>query len=158
MLIQFYGLHSILNMIFAYAKSEAQVSYAVTAQLICALIFTTRIVKFLFLLYPNKSSFYPSFVVAQAVLCRKPRRPDDADNFCEKLGSFRLHQYFYLTVSETCCMFVFLLKSLMLFLCFVTAVFCCCCCCCCCFVVVVVSRCFNSIITCLRFLRPMASP
>ena len=39
--------------IFAYAKTKAQISCAVTAQLIRAFVFATHIVPFLFYLYPN---------------------------------------------------------------------------------------------------------
>ena len=38
---------------FAYAKTKAQISCAVTAQLISAFVFATRIVYFLLYLYPN---------------------------------------------------------------------------------------------------------
>ena len=38
------------NRIFAYAKTKAQISFAVTAKLISAFVFATRIVQFLFFL------------------------------------------------------------------------------------------------------------
>ena len=38
------------NQIFAYVKTKAQISFAVTAQLICAFVFVTKIVQFLSLL------------------------------------------------------------------------------------------------------------
>ena len=38
---------------FAYAKTKAQISFAVTAKLISAFVFATRIVYFLFFLYPK---------------------------------------------------------------------------------------------------------
>ena len=38
---------------FAYAKTKAQISFAVTAKLISAFVFATRIVHFLFLLNPK---------------------------------------------------------------------------------------------------------
>ena len=41
------------NRIFAYAKTKAQISFAVTAKLISAFVFATRIVHFLFFLYPK---------------------------------------------------------------------------------------------------------
>ena len=39
--------------ISAYAKTKAQISFAVTAKLISAFVFATRIVYFLFFLYPK---------------------------------------------------------------------------------------------------------
>ena len=39
--------------IFAYAKTKAQISFAVTAKLISAFVFTTRIIKLFLLLYPK---------------------------------------------------------------------------------------------------------
>ena len=45
------------NQNFAYAKTKAQISCAVTAQLISAFVFATRIVIFLFYLNPKFSSF-----------------------------------------------------------------------------------------------------
>ena len=63
---------------FAYAKTKAQISCAVTAQLISAFVFATRIVQFLYFLNPK-------FPVTSHLLClyrpvcvgpgRKPRRP-----------------------------------------------------------------------------------
>ena len=38
---------------FAYAKTKAQISLAVTAQLISAFVFVSRIAQFLFFLNPN---------------------------------------------------------------------------------------------------------
>ena len=38
---------------FAYAKTKAQISFAVTAKLISAFVFATRIVQFLFFLNPK---------------------------------------------------------------------------------------------------------
>ena len=42
---------------FAYVKTKAQISFAVTAKLINAFVFATRIVQFLFFLNPK---FQPS--------------------------------------------------------------------------------------------------
>ena len=39
--------------VFAYLKTEAQISYAVIAQLISAFVFATLIVQFLFFLNPK---------------------------------------------------------------------------------------------------------
>ena len=49
---------------FAYVKTKAQISCAVTAKLISAFVFATRIVHFLLYLYPKfqDSSFLLSFV------------------------------------------------------------------------------------------------
>ena len=41
------------NRIFAYAKTKAQISFAVTAKLISAFVFATRIVQFFFFLSPK---------------------------------------------------------------------------------------------------------
>ena len=38
---------------FAYAKTKAQISFAVTAKLISAFVFATWIAQFLFFLYPK---------------------------------------------------------------------------------------------------------
>ena len=42
-----------MNRIFAYAKTKPQISCAVTAQVISAFVFATRIVQFLFFLNPK---------------------------------------------------------------------------------------------------------
>ena len=48
------------DQLYSYAKTKAQISCAVTALLICTFVFTTRIVQFLFYLYPKfqDSSFF----------------------------------------------------------------------------------------------------
>ena len=66
------------NRIFVFAKTKAQISFAVTAKLISAFVFATRIVQFLFY-------FNPKFQASSSLLClyrpvcvrpvRKPRRP-----------------------------------------------------------------------------------
>ena len=43
--------HVMRSRIFAYAKTKAQISFAVTAKLISAFVFTTRIVQSLYFLY-----------------------------------------------------------------------------------------------------------
>ena len=66
------------NRIFAYAKTKAQISFAVTAKLISAFVFATRIVYFPFFLYPKFQAsslllrLYSPVCVGP---CRKPRRP-----------------------------------------------------------------------------------
>ena len=45
------------NRNFAYAKTKAQISFAVTAKLISAFVFATRIVQFLFFLNPKFQAF-----------------------------------------------------------------------------------------------------
>ena len=63
---------------FAYAKTKAQISFAVTAKLISAFVFATRIVLFLFFLNPK---FQASSLLLRLYrpVCvgpgRKPRRP-----------------------------------------------------------------------------------
>ena len=39
--------------IFSYAKTKSQISFAVTVKLISAFVFATRLVQFLFYLYPK---------------------------------------------------------------------------------------------------------
>ena len=62
----------------AYAKTKAQISFAVTAKLISAFVFATRIVQFLFYLNP-KFQASSSFLSLYRPVCvgpgRKPRRP-----------------------------------------------------------------------------------
>ena len=66
------------NRIFAFAKTKAQISFAVTAKLISAFVFATRIVQFLFYLNP-KFQASSSFLSLYRPVCvgpgRKPRRP-----------------------------------------------------------------------------------
>ena len=72
------GAASQENRIFAYAKTKAQISFAVTAKLISAFVFATQIVHFLFLLNPKFQAsmlllgLYMSVCVRPG---RKPRRP-----------------------------------------------------------------------------------
>ena len=70
--------HREKNRIFAYAKTKAQISFAVTAKLISASVFATRIVYFLFYLNP-KFQASSSFLRLYRPVCvgpgRKPRRP-----------------------------------------------------------------------------------
>ena len=58
---------------FAYAKRKAQISCAVTAQLISAFVFATRIVQFLFYLNP-KFQASSSFLCLYRLVCVKPVR------------------------------------------------------------------------------------
>ena len=66
------------NQHFEYAKTKAQISFAVTAKLISAFIFAARIVQLLFYLYPKFEAssvllwLYSSGCVEPV---RKPRRP-----------------------------------------------------------------------------------
>ena len=63
---------------FAYAKTKTQISFAVTAKLISAFVFTKRIVQFLFYLNP-KFQASSHLVWLYSPVCvgpgRKPRRP-----------------------------------------------------------------------------------
>ena len=66
------------NRIFAYAKTKAQISFAVTAKLISAFVFATRIVYFFFFLYPKfQASSLLLWLYSPVCVrpCRKPRRP-----------------------------------------------------------------------------------
>ena len=66
------------NRNFAYAKTKAQIRFAVTAKLISAFGFTTRIVKFLFFLNPKFQAFDHFLRLHRPVYVgpgRKPQRP-----------------------------------------------------------------------------------
>ena len=54
----------------ALAKTKAQISFAVTAKLISAFVFATRIVQFLFYLNPKFQASSSFTVTVQAGLCR----------------------------------------------------------------------------------------
>ena len=63
---------------FAYAKKNTQVSFAVTAKLISAFVFATRIVQSLYFLNPKFQASRHILWLCSLVcvgLCRKPRRP-----------------------------------------------------------------------------------
>ena len=64
--------------IFAYAKTKTQISCAVTAQLISAFVFATRIVQFIYYLNP-KFRVSSHLLWLYSPVCvgpgRKPRRP-----------------------------------------------------------------------------------
>ena len=66
------------NRLFAYAKTKTQISFAVTAKLISAFVFATRIVQSLFFLNP-KSQVSNNLLWLYSPVCvgpgRKPRRP-----------------------------------------------------------------------------------
>ena len=57
----------------AYAKTKAQISFAVTAELISAFVFTARIVQFLFYLNP-KFQASSSFLSLYRPVCVGPVR------------------------------------------------------------------------------------
>ena len=66
------------NRIFAYAKTKAQISFAVTAKLISACVFATRIVQFLLYLTPKfqaSSSFLRLYRSVCVIPGRKPEVP-----------------------------------------------------------------------------------
>ena len=66
------------NRVFAYAKTKAQISFAVTAKLISAFVFATRIQQFLFYLnlkFQASSSFLSLYRPVCVGPGRKPRRP-----------------------------------------------------------------------------------
>ena len=64
---------SLVNWIFAYAKTKAQITCAVTAQLISAFVLATRIVQFIFYLYPNLQAS-GSFLRLYIPICVEPGR------------------------------------------------------------------------------------
>ena len=61
--------------IFAYAKTKPQISFAVTAKLISAFVFATRIVHFLFFLYPKFQASSPLLWLYRSVCVRPGRKP-----------------------------------------------------------------------------------
>ena len=66
------------NRLFAYAKTKTQISFAVTAKLISAFVYATRIVQFLYFLNPKfQASSYLLWLYSPVCVGpgRKPRRP-----------------------------------------------------------------------------------
>ena len=63
------------NRIFANAKTKAQISRAVTAQLISAFVFATRIVQFLLYLNPKFQASVFFSATVQAGLCQTWSEP-----------------------------------------------------------------------------------
>ena len=66
------------NRIFAYAKTKTQISFAVTAKLISAFVFATRIVQSLYFLNPKFQASSHLLWLCRLVCVgpgRKPRRP-----------------------------------------------------------------------------------
>ena len=79
------------NRIFAYAKTKTQISFAVTAKLISAFTFATRIVQFLFYLNPKfQASSHLLWLYSPVCVGpgRKPRRP-----IFSELGSYVHSKY-----------------------------------------------------------------
>ena len=84
------------NRVFAYAKTKTQISFAVTAKLISAFVFATRIVQFLFYLNP-KFQVSSHLLWLYSPVCvgpgRKPRRPvfsQRGANMCAKIWAVTL--------------------------------------------------------------------
>ena len=83
---------------FAYAKTKAQISFAVTAKLISAFVFTTRIAQSLSFLNPKFQAsnhlvwLYSPIGVGPG---RKPRRP-----VFSQRGSYSLHIKHWVTYSN----------------------------------------------------------
>ena len=81
-------------------KTKAQISNAVTAQLISSFVFATLVVQSLLALNPKcHDSTNPSSVVEQAVLCRTGRSPQGFPSFLSFFPSFflsYLEAYLYL--------------------------------------------------------------
>ena len=77
-------------------KTKAQISNAVTAQLISNFVFATLVVQSLEVLNPKcHASTKPSSVVEQAVLCRTGRSPQGFPSFLSFFLSY-LESYLYL--------------------------------------------------------------
>ena len=66
---------------FAYAKTKAQISFAVTAKLISAFVFATWIVKLVVFLNPK-------FQASSLLLRSDTNRPVQSQNFCDCTGRF----------------------------------------------------------------------
>ena len=67
-----------LNRLFAYAKTKTQISFAVTAKLISAFVFATRLVQSLYFLIPKfQASSHLLWLYSPVCVRpgRKPRRP-----------------------------------------------------------------------------------
>ena len=62
-------------MIFAYAKTKAQISFADTAKLISAFVFATQIVQFLFFLNPKFQASSLLLTLYRPVCVRPGRKP-----------------------------------------------------------------------------------
>ena len=70
------------NLLFAYPKTKTQIIFAVTAKLISAFVFATRIVQSLYLLNPKfQASRHILWLYSPVCVgpCRKPRRPSRVD-------------------------------------------------------------------------------
>ena len=78
-------------------EKKAQISNAVTAQLISNFIFATLVVQSLLVLNPKcHASTKPSSVVEQAVLCRTGRSPQASPLFFLSFFLSYLEAYLYL--------------------------------------------------------------
>ena len=63
---------------FCLCENKGEISFAVTAKLINAFVFATRIVPFLYFLNKKKSSFKPASDTEQACLCQTwSENPED---------------------------------------------------------------------------------
>ena len=60
-----------------YAKTKAQISFAVTAKLISAFVFATQIVQFLFFLNPKFQASSQLLWLHKPVCVRPGRKPED---------------------------------------------------------------------------------
>ena len=86
------------NRIFVYAKTKAQVSCAVTAQLISAFVFASRIVNFLFFLNPKfQASSY--LMQLHRLVCvgpgQNPRRPVFSRRGSFMNGAYGIFSFFF---------------------------------------------------------------
>ena len=72
--------------VFAYAKTKTQISFAVTAKLISAFVFATRIVQSLFFLDP-KFQASSHFLWLYSLVCVRPGRKPRRAVFSQR-GSF----------------------------------------------------------------------
>ena len=92
-----YHMSRFINWIFAYAKTKAQISFAVTAKLISAFGFATRIVLFLIYLYP-KFQDYSFLLRLYRLVCQTRSETPNTDFLASRL-------IFYSVSSETCLSF-----------------------------------------------------
>ena len=84
---------------FAYAKTKTQISFAVTAKLISAFVFATRIVQFLYFLNPKfQASSHLMWLYSPVCVGpgRKPRRP-----VFSQRGSFVSHRCYSQSLYNT---------------------------------------------------------
>ena len=75
---------------FAYAKTKAQISFAVTAKLICAFVSATRIEQFFYFLNPK---FQGHLLWLYSPVCFGPGRKPLTPVFSQRGSNYGLYMY-----------------------------------------------------------------